>query len=71
MVFVENTMAYVANVAAFLETCIVSEENYGPFNYVDTPDLNMNDFINEIRGSLLGKFGVGLYLPVWFGLCLG
>ena len=31
----KKSMAYVANVAAFPETCIVSEENYGLFNYLD------------------------------------
>ena len=67
----KKSMAYIANVVAFLETCIASKQNFGLFNYVDTPDLNMNDLIAQVRGSLLGKSGVGLRLPIWFGMCIG
>lgn len=66
-----KSMAYIANVVAFLETCIVSKQNFGLFNYVDTPDLTMNELITQVRGSILGKSGVGLRMPVWVGLCVG
>lgn len=67
----KKSMAYIGNVVAFLETCIVAEQKYGVYNYVDTPDLSMNELVSQVRAKLKGKEGVGLRLPYWFGLILG
>ena len=67
----KKSMAYIGNVVAFLETCIASDQNYGVFNYVDTPDLTMNELVSQVREKLKGKTGVGPRLPYWLGLILG
>jgi GlcNAc-P-P-Und epimerase len=67
----KKSMAYIGNIVAFLETCITTEQKYGVYNYVDTPDLTMNDLVSQVRSKLKGKKGVGLRLPYWLGLLLG
>jgi GlcNAc-P-P-Und epimerase len=67
----KKSMAYVGNVVAFLETCISTEQKYGVYNYVDTPDLTMNELISKVRTKLKDKTGVGPRLPYWLGLLLG
>ena len=51
----KKSMAYIGNVVAFLETCIKSEQKYGLYNYVDTPDLTMNELVSQVRNRLLEK----------------
>ena len=67
----KKSMAYIGNVVAFLETCIASDRKYGVFNYVDTPDLTMNELVSQVRYTLKGKNGVGPRLPFWLGMILG
>ena len=67
----KKSMAYIGNIVAFLETCIATDRRYGVFNYVDTPDLTMNELVSQVRSNLKGKTGVGLRLPYWIGLILG
>ena len=67
----KKSMAYIGNIAAFLETCVTTKQKYGVYNYVDTPDLTMNELVSQVRQTLKGKRGVGLRLPYWFGILLG
>jgi GlcNAc-P-P-Und epimerase len=67
----KKSMAYIGNVVAFLETCITTDKKYGVFNYVDTPDMTMNELVSTVRSQLKGKDGVGLRLPYWIGMVLG
>jgi GlcNAc-P-P-Und epimerase len=67
----KKSMAYIGNVVAFLETCIATDQKYGVYNYVDTPDLTMNELVSQVRAKLKGKTGVGPRLPYWLGLVLG
>ncbi|MDC0122170.1 NAD(P)-dependent oxidoreductase [Planktomarina sp.] len=67
----KKSMAYIGNIVAFLEACIKTEQRYGIYNYVDTPDLTMNELVSQVRAKLKGKTGVGLRLPYWLGLLLG
>lgn len=66
-----KSMAYVENVATFL----AHSNSFGPglhiHNYVDHPDLSMNDLVAICRLHLFNKNGVGLRLPASLGLCLG
>ena len=50
----KKSMAYIGNVVAFLETCIATEQKYGVYNYVDTPDLTMNELVSQVRAKLKG-----------------
>ena len=67
----KKSMAYIGNVVAFLENCISTDQKYGVYNYVDTPDLTMNALVSQVRSKLKGKKGVGPRLPYWLGLVLG
>lgn len=67
----KKSMAYIGNIVAFLETCIATEQKYGLYNYVDTPDLTMNELVSQVRAKLKGKTGVGPRLPYWLGIILG
>lgn len=67
----KKSMAYVDNLASFLEKCIGSNEEYVIYNYVDTPDLTMNELVCFVRKKLKNKDGVGLRLPYVFGMLAG
>ena len=67
----KKSMAYIGNIVAFLETCVATDQKYGVYNYVDTPDLTMNELVSQVRKKLKGKSGVGPRLPYWLGLILG
>ena len=67
----KKSMAYIQNVVAFLEKCISTDQKYGLYNYVDTPDMTMNELVSQVRAKLKGKNNVGVRLPYWFGLILG
>lgn len=67
----KKSMAYIDNVVAFLEACISTHQQYGVYNYVDGPDMTMNQLVSKIRTKLKNKMGVGLRLPYWIGLLLG
>jgi nucleoside-diphosphate-sugar epimerase len=67
----KKSMAYVGNVVSFLETCIATDQKYGVYNYIDTPDLTMNDLVSQVRATLKGTPDVGFRLPYWLGLALG
>ena len=56
-------MAYIQNGVAFLQHCISADQKYGVYNYVDTPDLTMNELVRQVRVTLKGKDNVGLRLP--------
>jgi len=67
----KKSMAYIKNVVAFLEKCISTDQKYGVFNYIDTPDMTMNELVRQVRAKLKGKDNVGLRLPYWLGVILG
>lgn len=49
----KKSMAYVRNVAAFIKGQLeTSKEGYYVFNYVDNPDLTMNELINLIENKM-------------------
>jgi len=67
----KKSMAYIGNIVAFLESCVATDQKYGVYNYVDTPDLTMNELVSHVRAKLKGKTGVGPRLPYWLGILLG
>lgn len=40
-------------------------------NYVDTPDMDMNTLVRQVRHQLTGQEGAGLRMPYWLGMMLG
>jgi len=66
----KKSMAYVENVAAFIEFLIFNGQGYQVFNYSDKPDFNMNELYVEVNKAL-GKKPKAFRLPYWLGLCAG
>lgn len=66
-----KSMAYIGNVVEFIEKCIFLEQTYALYNYLDSPDFDMNALVKKIRYSLKGKKSVGIRLPYVLGLFLG
>lgn len=66
-----KSMAYVENVAAFLEYSLSFVPGIHVYNYIDKPDFDMNTLISEARNTLFGKNNVGLRLPGFLGLSIG
>lgn len=66
-----KSMAYIDNVVAFLEDCIKSNQRYALYNYVDTPDLTMDELIKHARLKLFGTSTIGVRIPRWLGMLIG
>jgi nucleoside-diphosphate-sugar epimerase len=67
----KKSMAYIGNIVSFLDNCLEAQEKYGLYNYVDTPDMDMNTLVQQVRKTLKGRDNVGLRLPYWLGVLLG
>tara|TARA_B100000614_G_C14549357_1_gene493366 strand:+ start:845 stop:1822 length:978 start_codon:yes stop_codon:yes gene_type:complete len=66
-----KSMAYVENVAAFLEYCITLKTGSHLFNYIDKPDLSMNELIKFSRKILFNKESIPIRLPSFLGKLAG
>jgi nucleoside-diphosphate-sugar epimerase len=66
-----KSMAYVENVALFLKTALTFSPGQHIYNYVDKPDLNMNELVSFTRNILFKKNTVGLRVPSFIGKFLG
>ncbi len=66
-----KSMAYVDNVASFLEFNLSSIPGLHIYNYVDKPDLDMNTLISAVRQKLFMKNNVGLRFPKFLGIVIG
>ena len=66
-----KSMAYVGNVVAFVRYMIENvTEGYNIFNYIDKPDLNMNQ-LTKLVCSKLGKKIPAISFPYWIGMAGG
>ncbi len=66
-----KSIAYVDNVAAFLNFVRRFQKGEEVFNYVDQPVYDMNALVPLLRGMLGKKPNIGLRLPYWLGYTLG
>lgn len=66
-----KSMAYVENVASFIEYSLSLNPGLHIYNYIDKPDLDMNELISKTRKIFFGKTNVGLRLPGFVGTLLG
>lgn len=67
----KKSMAYVGNVAAFLKWNIDKQVlGYNIYNYIDKPDLTMNELITQVERSL-NKTIPSVKLPYWLGMLGG
>ena len=62
-----KSMAYVENVAAFLEYALSFVAGEHLFNYVDKPDLQMNELVDKVRSVLGKKATPRIKVPCWLG----
>lgn len=67
----KKSMAYVENVAAFLEYSLSFKSGIYIYNYIDKPDLDMNTLVSQVRKLLFGKNNIGFRLPAVFGFFVG
>lgn len=66
-----KSMAYVENVAAFLEFSL----SFGPglhiYNYVDKPDFDMNTLVSNVKKSLGKNSNINIRIPYLVGFSIG
>ena len=66
-----KSMAYVENVAAFLEHSLKFQPGVHVYNYIDKPDFTMNELVANIRRILGRQSGSDLGLPYFVGRAIG
>ena len=67
----KKSLAYVGNVAAFLEFLARKPPAQSTINYIDKPDVTMVELVSQVRYKLTGKATSGLRLPYTAGLIAG
>jgi nucleoside-diphosphate-sugar epimerase len=67
----KKSIAYVDNVAYFLFHCIKSKKKIELYNYVDSPDLDMNELVSLICKTLFGMEKRYLKIPYIIGYFIG
>lgn len=66
-----KSIAYIHNFVEFLKLCIQSELSYGVVNYVDTPDLTINELVEHTYKKLFGSSKSALKIPMSLALFAG
>jgi nucleoside-diphosphate-sugar epimerase len=66
-----KSMAYVKNVVHFIYKCTNDVNQNGLYNYIDGPDMTMNELVLTTRQKLFDKNYIGLRLPYWLALIFG
>jgi nucleoside-diphosphate-sugar epimerase len=67
----KKSIAYVENVAAFIEYSINFKPGTHVFNYVDKPDFSMNELVNFVKKALNHKPGNVPHIPIMIGIIIG
>lgn len=62
-----KSMAYVENVAAFIEFSINNTSGEHVYNYIDKPDFDMNSLVSNVHRAL-GKNKKLFHWPYWLGM---
>lgn len=66
-----KSMAYVENVAAFLEYSLDFKPGVHIYNYIDKPDFTMNTLVAHVNKLLNKSSAIKFRLPVSIGLLVG
>jgi nucleoside-diphosphate-sugar epimerase len=66
-----KSMAYVENVAAFLEYSLSFKPGIHVYNYIDKPDFTMNQLVSHVNKLLGRPAEIKFRLPFWVGFSIG
>lgn len=66
-----KSMAYLENVSHFIKFSLSLEKGLHIFNYIDKPDLDMNQLTQISRKTLFNKDNIGMRLPIFVGYFIG
>lgn len=66
-----KSMAYVENIAAFIDRAISFPPGAHVFNYVDSPDYSMNELVLSVKSFLGFDPKSMVRIPKFLGLCIG
>jgi nucleoside-diphosphate-sugar epimerase len=69
--FNRKSMAYVENVAAFLEFALDFKPGVHIYNYIDKPDFTMNTLVAHVNRLLGRSAEIKFRLPFFLGLLIG
>ena len=67
----KKSLAYVGNIVFFIEKCLKKNVNHAIYNYVDTPDLDMNSLVALTLFKLKNKNNIRFRIPYFLGLLVG
>jgi nucleoside-diphosphate-sugar epimerase len=66
-----KSMAYVENVAAFIQHAISFKAGVHVYNYIDKPDLSMNVLVRTVNRILGRSEKIGVRIPYLLGYLIG
>ncbi len=66
----KKSMAYVGNIVSLLSHFIETAQGYSVYNYIDKPDLTMNELI-DVVGKSLGRKIPSINVPYFLGMLGG
>ncbi len=66
-----KSMAYVENVAAFIEYSMSFKPGVFTFNFIDKPDFTMNQLVGSVKRILGKSEKIGFRLPFALGYAIG
>ncbi len=66
-----KSMAYVENVAAFIEYSMSFKPGVHTFNFIDKPDFTMNQLVGSVKRMLGHSDNTGFRLPFAVGYAIG
>jgi nucleoside-diphosphate-sugar epimerase len=66
----KKSMAYVGNIVSLLSHFIENAKGYNVYNYIDKPDLTMNELI-DVVGKSLGRKIPSIKVPYFLGMLGG
>lgn len=66
-----KSMAYVENVAAFIEHSMTFGPGIHTYNFIDKPDFTMNQLVGNVKALLGRTNGAGFRLPYALGYGIG
>jgi nucleoside-diphosphate-sugar epimerase len=67
----KKSMAYVENVAAFIEYILKNKSGVFTYNYIDKPDYDMNTLVSEVRSLLGFRKSIAFRIPYILGYLVG